>query len=168
MDWGDVISLWEAYQYIWSHWTPESRHACSLLIQSHPLRVQREDLSIWMTAFKNYPHCSNSACFFASSTIHNCHFEKKESLNPQQRAQRRLECRDISMKLLQQTSRSCRISINHGHFSTSVETFQCFSMPEHTYRCLYIYWPFHSLAQEVCTELLVPRRKSSPASSHWT
>ena len=118
---------------------------------------------------KLLPPLKFSLLFCQLHTIPNCHFEKQDSLNPQQRAQCRKECRDTSMKLLQQASRSCRISTNHGRFSTCIETFQCFSMPEHTHRCLYIYRPFHSLAQEVCTEpTLAPRRRSSPASSHWT
>lgn len=40
-----LISQWDANQHIWSHWKPESRHVCFIPIQSHPLRVQQEDIN---------------------------------------------------------------------------------------------------------------------------
>lgn len=97
---GNLISQWKTNQHIWSHRMPDSRHA---LCWSSPIPCdsasQRQNSKITPTA---------PILPAVLPTPHKCHVEKQESPNPQQWAQCRLEYRNIPMKLLQQTSRSCQ------------------------------------------------------------
>lgn len=109
----NLTSRWEGNLQVWCQDSP--RADTPALCWSSPVPRERSSAPEWQ-----HPEITPTAQILPAylPTPHNCHFKKQESPNPQQHTQLWWECRGISIKVLQQAPRSCKMSTKHGHFST--------------------------------------------------